>query len=89
MNPSTQVVFPLHQRMIEDMRLRKLNGKTQMAMSAACGAWLGSCAARRTRPRGRQTSLFFDSKAHPQLKNGSPHLSFGATASTPQKRCDR
>jgi integrase/recombinase XerD len=31
MNPSTQVVCPLGQRMIEDMRLRKLNGKTQIA----------------------------------------------------------
>jgi hypothetical protein len=31
MNPSTQVVSPLRQRMIEDMRLRKLNGKTQIA----------------------------------------------------------
>src|SRR6187551_2202260 len=31
MNPSTQVVSPLLQRMIEDMRLRKLNGKTQIA----------------------------------------------------------
>ena len=31
MNPSTHVVSPLRQRMIEDMRLRKLNGKTQIA----------------------------------------------------------
>jgi len=31
MNPSTQVVSPLRQRMIEDMRLRKLNGNTQIA----------------------------------------------------------
>jgi integrase/recombinase XerD len=31
MNPSTHVVSPLRQRMIEDMRLRKLDGKTQMA----------------------------------------------------------
>src|SRR5215831_9522222 len=31
MNPSTEVVSPLRQRMIEDMRLRKLNGKTQIA----------------------------------------------------------
>ena len=31
MNPSTQLVSPLRQRMIEDMRLRKLNGKTQIA----------------------------------------------------------
>ena len=31
MNPSTQVISPLRQRMIEDMRLRKLNGKTQIA----------------------------------------------------------
>ncbi len=31
MNPSTHAVSPLRQRMIEDMRLRKLNGKTQIA----------------------------------------------------------
>jgi integrase/recombinase XerD len=31
MNPSTQVVSSLRQRMIEDMRLRKLDGKTQIA----------------------------------------------------------
>ena len=31
MNSSTQAVSPLRQRMIEDMRLRKLNGKTQLA----------------------------------------------------------
>ena len=31
MDPSTRVVSPLRQRMIEDMRLRKLNGKTQIA----------------------------------------------------------
>src|SRR4029450_10910532 len=31
MSPSTQVVSPLRQRMIEDMRLRKLDGKTQIA----------------------------------------------------------
>ena len=31
MNSSTRVVSPLRQRMIEDMRLRKLNGKTQIA----------------------------------------------------------
>jgi len=31
MSPSTQVVPPLRQRMIEDMRLRKLDGKTQIA----------------------------------------------------------
>jgi integrase/recombinase XerD len=31
MDPSTQVVSPIRQRMIEDMRLRKLNGKTQIA----------------------------------------------------------
>src|SRR6478736_665225 len=30
MNSSTHVVSPLRQRMIEDMRLRKLNGKTQI-----------------------------------------------------------
>ena len=31
MNPSTKVVSPLRQRMLEDMRLRKLDGKTQIA----------------------------------------------------------
>src|SRR6478672_8732658 len=30
MNPSTPLISPLRQRMIEDMRLRKLNGKTQI-----------------------------------------------------------
>lgn len=29
MNPSTQAISPLRQRMIEDMRMRKLCAKTQ------------------------------------------------------------
>ena len=54
MNESTQGISPLRQRMIEDMRMRKLAPKTQDAYIRAVRQFTGlSAAARPIPPRSR------------------------------------
>jgi hypothetical protein len=51
MNDSTPEISPLRQRMLEDMRLRKLAPKTQAGYVRAVRFWPVSCAAHPIPPR--------------------------------------
>ena len=53
MNPSTPAVSPLRQRMLDDMRMRKLEPKTQDAYIRAVRKLAASSSARPTRPPSR------------------------------------
>jgi hypothetical protein len=53
MNDSTREISPLRQRMLEDMRLRKLAPQTQRPTYAAFGAWRVIYGVRPIPPRSR------------------------------------
>jgi len=53
MTSSTQGISELRQRMIDDMRMRKLSEKTQSAYIRAVWQLAGFSSARRTRPAKR------------------------------------
>ena len=53
MDSSLHGITPLRQRMIDDMRMRKLAEKTQSHYFAPCDSWPRSLGARLTRPLSR------------------------------------
>ena len=50
MTPSIQTVSPLRQRMLDDMRMRKLEPRTQRLISVPFASWLSTCIDRRIPP---------------------------------------
>ena len=76
MNDSTREISPLRQRMLEDMRMRKLAPQTQAAYMRQFGNWQVICAVRPIPPRSRicATSSCIWSITAPRRSRSTPRI---------------